>query len=447
MKKFSKIGKRVLAFFLVALMNINAYATTTSNDGSAFVTKAEFDDMMKKFNDNMETYNAGLNAKIDDAISNYLAGMSTYATKTLDNYWKTIKESKSNIYWTSSTTYAYSPNKCQPKHDFVYEEMSRMSAFQGEFTTNAKNASMAIGKTQNSSKNVKYFVVDDAADINPVIRSRYKYFYGFYTAATSTAEKTPNMNQAGNKISLADKTGTYFGFFGPGNTSESSVSSWRTIQCVMSYSDGIKYKNSRFVLSPYSETESYGYDSNNKEKITTKYASLAYNSTNPKWTWTDTRINTSVQTRDVSAITKNSETMRIFDVEQSTIPWMHTQYKMNEMGHAIINSVTNENLPIKYGVKISKAEDNGEVDITYKCTQPGYAIFHIGAAVDGWPKPSDATIPAGFIVSDLLSADESITTKLKDVKAGDGIWFIYYPMDTTKTDADVTIDKIILTVR
>ena len=76
MKKFSKIGKRVLAFFLVALMNINAYATTASNDGSAFITKAEFDDKVKLFNDNMDTYQSGLNAKIDQAIASYLGALS-----------------------------------------------------------------------------------------------------------------------------------------------------------------------------------------------------------------------------------------------------------------------------------------------------------------------------------------------------------------------------------
>ena len=76
MKKFSKIGKRVFALFLVALMNINTYATTTSNDGSSFITKAEFDTMMKKFNENMNQYQAGLNAKIDAAIAKYIGGLS-----------------------------------------------------------------------------------------------------------------------------------------------------------------------------------------------------------------------------------------------------------------------------------------------------------------------------------------------------------------------------------
>ena len=86
MKKFSKIGKRVLAFFLVALMNINTYAAVGANDGSAFVTKAEFDALIDTFNGQMDTYQSGLNTKIDGAVANYLAGLSSQSRKKMDIY-------------------------------------------------------------------------------------------------------------------------------------------------------------------------------------------------------------------------------------------------------------------------------------------------------------------------------------------------------------------------
>ena len=82
MKKFSKIGKRVLAFFLVALMNINSYAAVGANDGSAFVTKAEFDALVNTFNEQMDSYESSLVTKVDGAIANYLAGLSSSATYT-----------------------------------------------------------------------------------------------------------------------------------------------------------------------------------------------------------------------------------------------------------------------------------------------------------------------------------------------------------------------------
>ena len=79
MKKFFKLGKRMLALFSIAIMvllNINSYAAVGANDGSAFVTKAEFDALVNTFNDQMDTYQSGMNAKIDGAIANYLAGLS-----------------------------------------------------------------------------------------------------------------------------------------------------------------------------------------------------------------------------------------------------------------------------------------------------------------------------------------------------------------------------------
>ena len=85
MKKFFKLGKRMLALFIVVLLNINSYAAVGANDGSAFVTKAEFDALVNTFNDQMDTYQSGMNAKIDGAISNYLAGLSSEQLINLEN--------------------------------------------------------------------------------------------------------------------------------------------------------------------------------------------------------------------------------------------------------------------------------------------------------------------------------------------------------------------------
>ena len=88
MKKFFRLGKRMLALFIIALLNINSYAAVSANDGSAFVTKAEFDALVNTFNEQMDAYQAGLNSKIDGAIANYLAGLSSQTTLQLDDYLK-----------------------------------------------------------------------------------------------------------------------------------------------------------------------------------------------------------------------------------------------------------------------------------------------------------------------------------------------------------------------
>lgn len=75
-----KIYKRIIGLFIIVVMNINSYAAIGANDGSAFVTKAEFDALVNTFNEQMDTYENSLSSKIDGAIANYLSGLSNERT-------------------------------------------------------------------------------------------------------------------------------------------------------------------------------------------------------------------------------------------------------------------------------------------------------------------------------------------------------------------------------
>ena len=77
MNKSTRILKRLLALFLVVLMSINSFgAVVSDNDGSAFITKAEFDSLKNDFQSQIDQYNTSIDAKIDGAIASYLAGIS-----------------------------------------------------------------------------------------------------------------------------------------------------------------------------------------------------------------------------------------------------------------------------------------------------------------------------------------------------------------------------------
>ena len=76
MRKSTKIVKRVLALFLVVLMSIESFAAVVSdNDGSAFITKAEYDILKNNFQAQIDQYNTSIDSKIDGAIASYLAGI------------------------------------------------------------------------------------------------------------------------------------------------------------------------------------------------------------------------------------------------------------------------------------------------------------------------------------------------------------------------------------
>lgn len=66
------------ALFLVLLLSIESFgAVVSDNDGSAFITKAEFDSLKNDFQSQIDQYNTSIDAKIDGAIAAYLAGIRT----------------------------------------------------------------------------------------------------------------------------------------------------------------------------------------------------------------------------------------------------------------------------------------------------------------------------------------------------------------------------------
>ena len=77
MKKSTKFIKKALALFLVVLMSIESFAAIVSdNDGSAFITKAEYDSLKTSFQSQIDRYNSSIDSKIDDAIASYIGGIN-----------------------------------------------------------------------------------------------------------------------------------------------------------------------------------------------------------------------------------------------------------------------------------------------------------------------------------------------------------------------------------
>ena len=87
MRKSTRIVKKLLALFLVVLMSIESIgAIVSDNDGSAFITKAEFDSLKNNFQSQIDQYNTSIDSKIDGAIASYLAGINI-AKKTVEQFY------------------------------------------------------------------------------------------------------------------------------------------------------------------------------------------------------------------------------------------------------------------------------------------------------------------------------------------------------------------------
>ena len=81
--KNRRIMKKALCLFFAFLLSIESLAAVVSdNDGSAFITKAEFDSLKNNFQSQLDSFNTNIDSKIDTAIASYLAGINIAKTST-----------------------------------------------------------------------------------------------------------------------------------------------------------------------------------------------------------------------------------------------------------------------------------------------------------------------------------------------------------------------------
>ena len=86
MKKSTKYAKKLLALFLVVLMSIESFgAIVSDNDGSAFVTKAEFDSLKNNFQTQINQYTTAIDSSVDNAIASYISGIKLEKQGTVES--------------------------------------------------------------------------------------------------------------------------------------------------------------------------------------------------------------------------------------------------------------------------------------------------------------------------------------------------------------------------
>ena len=103
MNKFrKKIGVISINMFLIICSTFGTYSAIVSdNDGSAFVTKVEFETLKKNFANQIDNYKSSLENKIDGAIASYLAGIKVDAEP--ENLWdKVLEETGGNMAFRNS---------------------------------------------------------------------------------------------------------------------------------------------------------------------------------------------------------------------------------------------------------------------------------------------------------------------------------------------------------
>lgn len=108
MRKKSGIIKRALSLLLIFLLSINSFAAIVSdNDGSAFVTKQEFEALKNSFASQIQSYNDSIDGKIDGAIAQYLSGLQRLKASNGENYLKKINAIRPVLFYSNSSNTLY----------------------------------------------------------------------------------------------------------------------------------------------------------------------------------------------------------------------------------------------------------------------------------------------------------------------------------------------------
>ena len=106
MKKNIKILAPILSLLTIISFVTNA-AVVSDNDGSAFITKAEFDSLKNNFQSQIDSYNTNIDNKIDAAISSYLAGIKADTEREMVSLIDKdgLYGNKMKMTWSSATNF------------------------------------------------------------------------------------------------------------------------------------------------------------------------------------------------------------------------------------------------------------------------------------------------------------------------------------------------------
>ncbi len=179
-KNKRKMFKKALCLSFALLLSINSLAAVVSdNDGSAFVTKSEFEALKKDFQSQIDKYNTSIDSKTDGAIAAYLAGLQVAKREYVQLDAKTnysfplIMQSNVNLWNDVNSTDYYNV----PRNRVRYSSFALANFTYRNGAGNASNAVIWNDETDDSLITVPPgdrngypmfgFLQDNTVDINP----------------------------------------------------------------------------------------------------------------------------------------------------------------------------------------------------------------------------------------------------------------------------------------
>ena len=203
------LTKKIVSILLLLLCFDSFAAVVSDNDGSAFITKAEFDSLKNNFQAQIDNYNTNIDNKIDAAIAGYLAGIKVETTEELESYLNKINSAAEDFYLDGSgnkVKYGYrcmarrfsTPTTQKPNGALTNFFISRndVNLWVGNYlqygwarfglTYNSRTSFREVTIPETNYKIGKYMILDEDSNGNLYSYNQTSnYTYRFYTGGSS----------------------------------------------------------------------------------------------------------------------------------------------------------------------------------------------------------------------------------------------------------------------
>ena len=358
--KINKTFGLIISILLILSIfeNVRFAAIVSDNDGSAFITKKEFESLKSDFASQIMSYNNSIDSKIDGAIAAYHAAMGKKKIIQHNNYTEIEKSKK--LEWISKNDYANTLIAGYPEMDLTHTErylqgsVEWHAVFDRQARINAGQWAFDEIYCCNHDKTDESKVyVERLRDIVPKFTFTDQYVFSAFCGLTSTTNsyelsgRSPEYYITG--ISLINTVNSHE-YRNDGNLNKTSNrvhedrynrTSARYIYDVVSYSANTTYTYDYLTLAPKSNSNTYYYQLDCEEVCDdNNYVNKLYNGSN----WPGFVVSVSNNT---SAITITSTTITYpqlnfkplnswinsFEIPSTeNVPWLRKQLVQKNLG-------------------------------------------------------------------------------------------------------------------
>ena len=465
MKKSKKI-KSIFSIILsiVLLSNIHFAAIVSDNDGSAFITKKEFEALKQDFAEQINNYNSSIDSKIDGAIAAYLAAMSKKKISQINNY--TDIEKNKKLKWVSANNYVNTSINGGPEYDITHTEryLQGSVVWHAVMTRAARVARGAwscdeIYCCNHDKTDSSKVYVESLRDIVPKFTFTDQYVFSAFCGLESStnsyemAGRSPDNYITGISLTntVVTKEWHESGNLDAGRNRVHEDRYYRGgaryIHEVCSYSANTTNTYDYLTLAPKSNSNTYYYqlDCEDVCNDTTMYNHYYNGSSFPGLSVSVTN-NTEAMTVDGASITYprlnvkalNTWSNQYTITSTDSVTFWRKQVVQKNLRYELINTVTAEDNPIHKGILLTTISNEGTLNFKLHSDFAGKLVLYRGsAAIDNL---ADSTLEGVTRYDVGTSATNPITIELKDCQKNDKIYMVYLPTDTTKK-ATLTFDE------